>query len=145
MADNVAYTPGTGATIAADDVSGVLHQRVKLSIGADGSAADASASNPLPISQGFGTPKLTKETVGTSSAQIVSTAQTGRRLVKLYADPANTATIYYRFTSSVTTSNGMPLLPGQLAEEPLTDGGSATIYCISSSASQTLWVREYAP
>lgn len=43
MADNVAITPGTGATIAADDIGGVLHQRVKLSLGADGTANDASA------------------------------------------------------------------------------------------------------
>jgi hypothetical protein len=48
MADNVGYTEGSGKTIAADDVGGVLHQRVKLSIGADGSAADVSAANPLP-------------------------------------------------------------------------------------------------
>lgn len=41
MADNIAVTPGTGATIAADDITGVLHQRVKISLGADGSATDA--------------------------------------------------------------------------------------------------------
>ena len=41
MADNVGYTPGSGATIAADDIAGVLHQRMKLSLGADGSATDA--------------------------------------------------------------------------------------------------------
>jgi hypothetical protein len=41
VADNIAVTPGTGATVAADDIGGVLHQRVKLSLGADGSAADA--------------------------------------------------------------------------------------------------------
>jgi hypothetical protein len=41
MADNIAVTPGTGASVAADDVGGALHQRVKLSLGADGSAADA--------------------------------------------------------------------------------------------------------
>ena len=40
MADNIGYTPGTGATVAADDVSGVLYQRVKLAFGADGSASD---------------------------------------------------------------------------------------------------------
>ena len=50
MADNVGYTPGTGATIAADDLSGVLYQRVKISEGADGSATDVSAANPLPVS-----------------------------------------------------------------------------------------------
>lgn len=41
MADNVGYTPGTGATIAADDIGGVLYQRMKLSLGTDGTATDA--------------------------------------------------------------------------------------------------------
>jgi hypothetical protein len=49
MADNVNITPGTGAEIAADDIAGVLHQRVKVQFGADGSATDASAANPLPV------------------------------------------------------------------------------------------------
>ena len=49
MADNVGYTPGSGATIAADDVGGTLYQRVKLAIGADGEATDASSANPLPV------------------------------------------------------------------------------------------------
>jgi hypothetical protein len=49
MADNVGYTPGTGATVAADEIGGVLHQRVKLGIGDDGVAVDVSADNPMPI------------------------------------------------------------------------------------------------
>ena len=48
MADNVGYTPGTGATVAADEIGGVLHQRVKLGIGDDGTAVDVSEANPLP-------------------------------------------------------------------------------------------------
>lgn len=31
MADNIAVTPGSGATIAADDIGGALHQRVRPS------------------------------------------------------------------------------------------------------------------
>ena len=49
MADNIGYTPGTGATVAADEIGGVLHQRVKLGIGDDGTAVDVSAANPMPI------------------------------------------------------------------------------------------------
>ena len=49
MADNVGYTPGTGATVAADDIGGILHQRVKIGIGADGSATDVSSDNPMPV------------------------------------------------------------------------------------------------
>jgi hypothetical protein len=49
MADNIGYTPGTGATVAADEIGGVLHQRVKLGIGDDGVAVDVSESNPMPV------------------------------------------------------------------------------------------------
>ena len=49
MSDNVGYTPGSGATVAADNVGGNLHQRVKISVGADGVAADASETTPLPV------------------------------------------------------------------------------------------------
>jgi len=49
MADNVGYTPGTGVDIAADDIGGVLYQRVKVSFGADGAASDVSSVNPLPV------------------------------------------------------------------------------------------------
>lgn len=49
MADNVAITAGTGTSIAADDIGGVMHQRVKVTHGADGSATDTSEANPLPV------------------------------------------------------------------------------------------------
>jgi hypothetical protein len=50
MTDNVGYTPGVGATVAADEIGGVLHQRIKLVLGADGvSDGDVSATNPIPI------------------------------------------------------------------------------------------------
>lgn len=51
IADNAGYTPGSGATIAADDIGGVLHQRVKISQGADGSGTDVSEAKPLYTSQ----------------------------------------------------------------------------------------------
>lgn len=49
MADNVAITAGAGTTIASDDIGGVQYQRTKLAWGVDGSAVDASATNPLPV------------------------------------------------------------------------------------------------
>ncbi len=49
MPDNVAYTPGAGATIAADEIAGVLYQRVKPVTGVDGVASDVSQQNPMPI------------------------------------------------------------------------------------------------
>lgn len=53
MADNVGYTPGEGATIAADDVGGVLVQRVKLTFGGDGVADDVATGNGLPVDTGL--------------------------------------------------------------------------------------------
>lgn len=55
MADNVAITAGSGTTIAADDVAGVLYQRVKLAQGADGSATDVSSAAPLQVTGENGT------------------------------------------------------------------------------------------
>lgn len=50
MADNILVSPGAGATIAADDIGGVLHQRIKVVIGADGvSGGDVSSANPMPV------------------------------------------------------------------------------------------------
>jgi hypothetical protein len=51
MSDNIGYTPGAGAIIAADNVDGALLQRVKLGVGGDGTAVDVSAENPLPVAE----------------------------------------------------------------------------------------------
>jgi len=56
MADNIQVTPGSGPSVAADDVGGVLFQRIKPTFGADGTATDVSATNPLPVVQIGATP-----------------------------------------------------------------------------------------
>ena len=49
MADGVELNLGVGGeTVATDDIGGEHHQRVKISVGADGSATDLSAAAPLP-------------------------------------------------------------------------------------------------
>jgi len=53
MADNVAITAGVGTAIAADDVSSVFFQKIKLDVGGDGATVPviggASASGLLPV------------------------------------------------------------------------------------------------
>jgi hypothetical protein len=51
MADNIQVTPGTGASIAADDIGGNLHQRVKLTWGPNDTAneVDIATGKPMPI------------------------------------------------------------------------------------------------
>lgn len=75
MADNVAITPGTGATVAADEIGGVLHQRVKISQGADGSATDVSSAAPLQVTLANGTvPSHAVTNAGTFAVQVSSIA-----------------------------------------------------------------------
>lgn len=54
MPDNIGYTPGIGASIAADEIGGNLFQRIKPTFGDDGTAVDVSITNPMPatITQG---------------------------------------------------------------------------------------------
>lgn len=54
MADNINVNPGTGGSakaVATDEVGGVHFQRVKMTFGTDGAAADVSNANPMPINQ----------------------------------------------------------------------------------------------
>jgi hypothetical protein len=54
MADDVSITAGSGTTVATDEVGGRHFQRVKATWGADGTANDVSATNPLPtVGPGF--------------------------------------------------------------------------------------------
>ena len=73
MADNVAITPGAGATVAADDIGGVLWQRVKVGWGGDGVAGDVSAANPLPVSA----PAATRTTHHLGAADMVDAIMQG--------------------------------------------------------------------
>jgi len=47
MADNVAITAGSGTAIAADDVSGVMYQKVKLDLGGDGVSDPVETTLPV--------------------------------------------------------------------------------------------------
>lgn len=51
MADNVAITPGTGTSIATDEIAGAHYQRVKTTWGPDGTAndVDTASGKALPI------------------------------------------------------------------------------------------------
>lgn len=63
MADNVAVTAGVGTAIAADDISSVFYQRVKMGIGADGKYSELQ-----PATVGVVTASTTDTTIASSSA-----------------------------------------------------------------------------
>lgn len=76
MSDNTSQQ-GTD-TIATDDVGGVKYQRVKVTFGVDGTATDASSSNPLPVETELTTADLDTG-AGTDTRAVVGivTAESG--------------------------------------------------------------------
>lgn len=68
MADNILVTPGVGATVAADEIAGALHQRVKITVGADGTNdGDVASGNPLPVTDSANEALLTTIDADTSA------------------------------------------------------------------------------
>lgn len=92
MADNIAVTPGSGASVAADDVGGVLYQRVKPAFGADGSATDVSPTNPLPVTMtDFAAGEYETVAASQTTQAIGATGATGDYLAGLLVIPATTS------------------------------------------------------
>lgn len=131
MADNLAVTPGTGASVAADDIGGVLYQRVKMSIGADGSATDLAfgqavktASLPVVIAsdQGNlgvqGTPSAFTDRSGTitsgGTAQTLAAANASRKYI-LIINISDTIMWVNFGVTAVQDSPSIPLMPSTAA------------------------------
>lgn len=113
MVDNVAVTPGSGATFATDDVGGIQYPRVKLAQGADGAATDVSSAAPLQVTLANGTvPSHAVTNAGTFATQAAqsgtwtvqpgNTANTTAWLAKI-GDGTNTAAIKAASTAPVAT------------------------------------------
>ena len=97
MADNVAITEGSGKTIAADDVGGAMHQRVKVTWGADGTGNDTDVASgkalPVQIRSSGGSDLLAGEyeTVAASTGPqtLGATGATGDFIAGILVIPAN--------------------------------------------------------
>lgn len=117
MADNIGYTPGTGATVAADEISGVLYQRVKIAAGADGSATDVSDTDPLPtdvesvaIPTAIYNGQNTVASAGTAEA--IGSSQAILSGVTVKALAGNSGLVYIG-NSGVDSANGFELAAGE--------------------------------
>lgn len=81
MSDNITVTPGTGATIAADEVGAVLYQRVKIGVGVpdvaptDLAFGAAAAASSLPVTQS--TEDVARMGALTETAPTTDTASSG--------------------------------------------------------------------
>ncbi len=128
MADNIAVTPGTGATVAADDIVGVLYQRVKVTWGVDGVATDATATTPLPIDLvswgGTATAPLNSDPVPISSADLGTTASSA------ITNPATSAPL-------ISIAKGWLTGLGEKADAAWTTGSGSTIAILKAIAAGT--------
>lgn len=132
MADNTILPLGTedGDTYASDDIGGVKYQRVKVTLGADGTNdGDVSATNPVPIDgtvsgSGTFTTKETRSSTATTS-QVADTASSTTLLAsnsdRLGATIENdsSATLYVKFgTTASTTDYTVKLVQNAYYEVP---------------------------
>jgi hypothetical protein len=103
MADGVDITAGSGTTIATDDIGGDHFQRVKVTWGADGTANDTSASDPLPVAQATeSSATCSNVSASASSVTLLSSASTARGRT-IFND--STSVLYVKLGSTASTTS----------------------------------------
>jgi len=147
MADNIDVTPGVGKTVAADEIAGALHQRVKITVGADGTNdGDVSSANPLPITDSASEALLTTIDADTG-AMVTDLAAIEVLLGTIDADTGNIATAIATPSSIgngakvVTTAGTAEALAGSIACKKIIlcakDSNTGKIYYGGSGVSAT--------
>lgn len=77
MADNLTL-PATGSVVAADDISSVWYQRIKISWGADGTVNETQVSLPLPVQSTLDSNQMSAAgTIVTPKFAVISTSSSG--------------------------------------------------------------------
>jgi hypothetical protein len=103
MADNIPVTPGSGSVVAADDVGGILHQRVKLVLGSDGvSDGDLSATNPMPTKPEAASGAALASVSNATSSFTALAANANRKGFIVHND--STTTVFLAFAATASAS-----------------------------------------
>ena len=125
MADNtvVSAAVGVGATLAADDIGGVLYPRSKITIGIDGvTDGDVSATNPLPV-----TGTVTANLGATDNAVLDAIAASVAGTLTVGSHPVtNAGTFAVQVSSAPTTAVTGPLTDTQLRATDVPVSGTVT-------------------
>jgi hypothetical protein len=112
MPDNVGYTPGSGATIAADDVGGALLQRVKIVQGIDGvNDGDVASSNPLPVQEASGAMSLLRRILERLMSPVGFDMSLDRSRVTAVVESGTVTTV--STVTTVTTVTGLTNIDGR--------------------------------
>lgn len=138
MADNVQLNPGAGGSVvAADDIGGVVFQRVKVVHGADGTNdGDVSRTNPLPVLAmdhdrtvlAFWAVAAASGTTGTETAVTLSRSNAPGATVTSAASWTPTTGKRFRITSIALATRGNATATAQATTFSLrvNTGGAAT-------------------
>ena len=137
---NVLATPAVGIVVAADEIAGAVHQRMKITVGADGANdGDVSIATPLPVNdscvniEGAG-----KVAIGVASVEMTFTGTV--RAIILTADLANTGILYVGNIG--VTSAGANAFAFLEAGDVLTldiDADGCMVHVVASIAAQNVW------
>lgn len=148
MADNVAITAGSGTSVAADDIGSVFHQRVKLSLGADGTAVDAIAGAGVV---GTGVQRVTIATDDAVPVALAAIQATGKTCSTSVTRPADTTA--YAANDALSDSTSAPTSGGfTFTSAARQSGGTGIItdILVSSSADPAtllqgeIWIADQA-
>ncbi len=151
MADNVGYTPGVGATVAADDIGGVLFQRLKLSLGGDGvnqGDVQGSASNPVGNELALLVRSVVEENAYTQ--ELLNTIAQILRSVWQMGSAAGAPSLTVRNSTQadfqVTIQNNAPVNVNQIAGgTPQTTGGGSSPALSTSNHLVVAQSQQYHP
>jgi hypothetical protein len=110
MPDNFDFTPGTGAKGASDEIGLVHYPRVKLNWGVEGTAVDASATDPLPVNLGAAVKAASTAPLATDAALVVSVSPNSPSMINA-ADSVSGTT-----TSSINDTTPREILPAAGAD-----------------------------
>jgi hypothetical protein len=126
VADNVVL-PGTGSSVATDEIGGNQFQRMKLTLGADGvNDGDVSSTNPIPVTGG-----LTDAELRATAVPVAVNDVTGELIEAIEALRMTVGSL------SRTIGLSIPDLLGRLRVSVDVISGGLTLSTVSTLSNQT--------
>lgn len=135
LTSNVVMTKGG---MVAYDGSAVINLGAGTSGGLDVGIVQHEVETPI---ESLSTIKVTRTSMTTTAARVVSTPQAGRRSISIKCVASGSALVYIGHNSSVNSGNGYPLSDGQSIDIEL-DDTFQDIYGIASTGTQAVAVME---
>jgi len=151
MADNVGYTPGVGATVAADDIGGVLFQRLKLALGNEGvNQGDAQGKTADPVGNELALLVRSVVEENAYTQELLNTIAQILRSVWQMGSAAGAPSLTVRNSTQadfqVTIQNNAPLNINQIAGgTPQTTGGASSPTFSTSNHLVVAQSQQYHP